>query len=106
MFLEWIDDYRNPYPDGAEDYMTKPFSTKELLVRVGKIILRHNKNTNIKVKDICFDLDKMIVLKTNKTMKLYCPNKYKKLENGEYVKRNPETLKDILIEAVSKESPT
>ena len=22
MFLEWIDDYRNPYPDGAEDYMT------------------------------------------------------------------------------------
>ena len=22
MFLEWIDDYRNPYPDGTEDYMT------------------------------------------------------------------------------------
>ena len=42
-------------------------------------------------------------LKTNKTMKLYCPNKYKKLENGEYVKRNPETIKDILIEAVSKD---
>ena len=36
-------------------------------------------------------------------MKLYCPNKYKKLENGEYVKRNPETIKDILIEAVSKD---
>ena len=26
---------------GAEDYMTKPFSTKELLVRVRKIILRN-----------------------------------------------------------------
>ena len=25
---------------GAEDYMTKPFSTKELLVRINKIILR------------------------------------------------------------------
>ena len=22
MFLEWIDDYRNPYSDGTEDYMT------------------------------------------------------------------------------------
>lgn len=22
MFLDWIDDYRNPYSDGAEDYMT------------------------------------------------------------------------------------
>ena len=42
-------------------------------------------------------------LKTNKTMKLYCPNKYKKLENGEYVKRNPETIKDVLIKAVSKD---
>ena len=40
--------------------------------------------------------------KTNKTMKLNYPNKYKKLENGEYVKRNPETIKDILVAAVSK----
>lgn len=50
---------------GAEDYMTKPFSTKELLVRVNKIILRNKKISIIKVKDICFDLDKMVVSKNN-----------------------------------------
>ena len=48
---------------GAEDYMTKPFSTKELLVRVKNIILRNNKISIINVKDISFDLNKMIVSK-------------------------------------------
>lgn len=55
---------------GAEDYMTKPFSTKELLVRVNKIILRNKKISIIKVKDIDFDLNKMIVKKDNKELEL------------------------------------
>lgn len=55
---------------GAEDYMTKPFSTKELLVRVNKIILRNKKISVIKVKDISFDLDKMIVSKNNEEIDL------------------------------------
>lgn len=46
---------------GAEDYVTKPFSTKELLVRIRKILLRQKKNTIIQVRDIRFDIDKMIV---------------------------------------------
>lgn len=41
---------------GAEDYITKPFSSKELLARVFKILNRNRKNI-IKVKDISFDLD-------------------------------------------------
>lgn len=50
---------------GAEDYMTKLFSTRELLARVNKIILRNKKSSVIKVKDISFDLDKMVVSKNN-----------------------------------------
>lgn len=55
---------------GAEDYMTKPFSTKELLIRVNKIILRNKKISIIKVKDISFNLDKMIVTKNNTPLEL------------------------------------
>ena len=55
---------------GAEDYMTKPFSTKELLVRVNKIILRNKKITLIKVNDISFDLYKMVVSKNDNIIEL------------------------------------
>lgn len=46
---------------GVEDYITKPFSTKELIVRMKKIILRTKKNQIIEIQDIKFDIDKMVV---------------------------------------------
>lgn len=68
IFLTALDDENDVVEGlnlGADDYMTKPFSTKELLVRINKIILRNKKSSLIKVKDIKFDLDKMIVYKND-----------------------------------------
>lgn len=55
---------------GAEDYITKPFSVKELIVRMKKILLRQKKNTILKVKDISFDIDKMVVYKNKEKLEL------------------------------------
>jgi len=48
---------------GAEDYITKPFSTKELLARMKRILLRNKKESVIKIKNLMFDLDEMTVTK-------------------------------------------
>ncbi len=55
---------------GAEDYITKPFSTKELIARIQRALLRKKENTVIKVEEIEFDLDKMEVYKNKKSISL------------------------------------
>lgn len=55
---------------GADDYITKPFSTRELIARINRIILKENQNLIIKIKDIEFDIDKMVVLKNSKEVSL------------------------------------
>ena len=50
---------------GAEDYITKPFSSKELFARVNRILLRSKKKNIIKVKDISYDMDKFVLMKNN-----------------------------------------
>ena len=54
---------------GAEDYVTKPFSTRELIARMNKILLK-GKNNKIKVKDITLDLDKLVVYKNDQIINL------------------------------------
>lgn len=54
---------------GAEDYVIKPFSTRELIARMNKILLK-GKNNKIKVKDITLDLDKLVVYKNDQIINL------------------------------------
>lgn len=49
----------------AEDYITKPFKTSELLIRIKKILLRNKKENIIKIKNITFDIDSLIIKKEN-----------------------------------------
>ena len=55
---------------GSEDYITKPFSIKELMARINRIILRNKKNTIIQVQNIKFDMDKMVVYRDNENVEL------------------------------------
>lgn len=55
---------------GAEDYITKPFSTKELMARVNRILLRSKKTSIIKVKNISYDMDKFILMKDSTVVEL------------------------------------
>ena len=55
---------------GAEDYITKPFSIKELMARINRIILRNKKNTIIQVQNIKFDMDKMVVYRDKENVEL------------------------------------
>lgn len=46
---------------GAEDYVTKPFSTKELMARVNKIFMRAKRQRVITISDITFDTDRLVL---------------------------------------------
>ena len=46
---------------GAEDYVTKPFSTKELMARVNKILMRAKRQRVITIGAITFDTDRLVL---------------------------------------------
>jgi len=58
---------------GSDDYLAKPFSTKELILRVNKLINRiykENNNTNIKYDPYEIDLNKRVAKENNLEIKL------------------------------------
>ena len=58
---------------GSDDYMTKPYSSKELVLRVNNIIKRVYKDksdSNINYEDYSIDLDKRTIEQNSKPIKL------------------------------------
>lgn len=55
---------------GVEDYMTKPFFTRELLARIKRNIMKYKNESVITIKGISFDFDKMEVIKERKVIPL------------------------------------
>ena len=56
--------------NGAEDYITKPFLSRELILRIKKIVRRYANNNQIKIKDVIIDVDKMTIYKNDTEIKL------------------------------------
>lgn len=54
---------------GASDYITKPFSTRELLARIKRLLNDSCKNL-FKIKDIEYDVNKMVVYKNKEEVNL------------------------------------
>lgn len=70
IFLTALDDEDNVIKglDLGAEYITKPFYINELLIRTKRIL--NKGNSLIKIKDITFDMDKMLVLKDGKQIEL------------------------------------
>lgn len=83
---------------GADDYITKPFSTRELIARINRIVLKGDQHLVIKVKDIEFDIDKMVVLKNSVEINL--TSLELKILHLLFVKLNKVVKRDEIIERI------
>lgn len=73
IFLTAVDDEDsvvNGLELGADDYITKPFSTRELIARIKRVTNKNSKKNIITVSGVTLDLDKSAVFENGKQLEL------------------------------------
>lgn len=73
IFLTAVDDEDsvvNGLELGADDYITKPFSTRELIARIKRVVNKNSKKNIITVSGVTLDLDKSAVFENGKQLEL------------------------------------
>ncbi|MDD6418763.1 MAG: response regulator transcription factor [Clostridium sp.] len=83
---------------GAEDYITKPFSTREVIARINRILLRYKKKSIIKIKDISYDMDKLVLMKNNTPIELTALEL--KLVNLLFVNINKVVSRNVILDKI------
>lgn len=83
---------------GAEDYITKPFSTREVIARVNRILLRCKKKSIIRIKDISYDMDKLVLMKNNTPIELTALEL--KLVNLLFVNINKVVSRNVILDKI------
>lgn len=83
---------------GAEDYITKPFSTREVIARINRILLRCKKKSIIKIKDISYDMDKLVLMKNNTPIELTALEL--KLVNFLFVNINKVVSRNVILDKI------
>jgi len=65
-----LEDKLYGFENGADDYITKPFSFEELLARIKAVLRRENQSYQIKLKDLIIDLNEQVIYKDTEQIKL------------------------------------
>ncbi|MGI6072683.1 MAG: response regulator transcription factor [Lachnospiraceae bacterium] len=83
---------------GADDYVTKPFFTKELIARINKAFIKKEKNKITTIGDISFDKEKLYITKEGTEIKL-SPLELK-ITNLLFTNLNRVISRDIIVEKI------
>lgn len=90
------DDVVHGFEIGGNDYITKPFSTRELIARIKRLL--NDSKVLIKVSDISYDPNKMVVIRNDEEINL--SSLELKILNLLFTNINKVVTRDTIIEHI------